>query len=323
MRVEVIGGGALGLLFAAAAAKGGAEVVLYTRTTEQANKIMDSGIQVNGPTEKEVWSIGSPAIIAAHAIDRFSEEKGQPRWIVLAVKQKHLDASLIARLQANVRAEDRLFCLQNGVGHIERLTEALPEVPVYAAVTTEGARRLDAAAVLHAGKGSTLFGRLAPAWPKPSAKQEQAEKMLVKALGLGGLSLAVSNEIEIAMYRKLLINAVINPLTALWKIENGALLEKEERIRFMRAVFDEIMTIYSAAGIEAPMTWWEELLSVCRATAHNRSSMLEDVSRGDRTEAAWISGGVVELANRSGKQAPVNQTLFYLIEGLNGWTSRI
>lgn len=316
MRVEVIGGGALGKLFAAAAAKGGAEVVLYTRTTEQAEKIMNSGIQVIEPTQKEAWSVRFPAIVA-HAIEYFSETNNQPRWIVLAVKQKHLDASLIARLQAHVRAEDRLFCLQNGVGHMERLTEALPEVPIYAAVTTEGARRLDAVSVLHAGRGTTLFGRLTAAQQLASPKQEQAEKMLIEVLGLGGLSLAVSNEIEIAMYRKLLINAVINPLTALWKIENGALLEKEERIRFMRAVFDEIMTIYVAVGIEAPLTWWEELLNVCRATARNRSSMLEDVSRGDQTEAAWISGGIVELANRLGKQAPINQTLLDLIEGLS------
>jgi len=317
VRVEVIGGGALGLLFAAAAAKGGAEVVLYTRTPEQAERIMDSGIQVSEPAEKNPWSMSSHAIRAC-TTDFFSESGDQPRWIVLAVKQKHLDASLIAKLQANVRAEDRLFCLQNGVGHIERLMEALPEVPVYAAVTTEGARRLDAAVVLHAGKGSTLFGMTATARQLYLAKQEQAEKMLIKALGLGGLSLAASNEIEIAMYRKLLINAVINPLTALWKIENGALLEKEERITTMRAVFDEIVTVYSAAGIEAPLVWWEELLDVCRATARNRSSMLEDVSRGDRTEAAWISGGVVELARRAGKQAPINQTLLNLIEGLNG-----
>lgn len=316
MRIEVIGGGALGQLFAAAAAKGGAEVGLYTRTIEQAEQIEKLGIQVSEPTGQAAWRISAPSIVA-RPIECFPESEGELRWIVLAVKQKHLDDSLLAKLQVNVRAEDRLFCLQNGVGHMERLMEILPEVPVYAAVTTEGARRLDAVSVLHAGKGSTSFGKLASARRLSSIEQTQAEKMLIDILGLGGLSLTVSNEIENAMYRKLLINAVINPLTALWKIENGALLEKQERITAMRAVFDEIMMIYSAAGIEAPFIWWEELLGVCRATAHNRSSMLEDVSRGDQTEAAWISGGIVELANRAGKQAPINQTLLNLIEGLN------
>jgi len=316
MRIEVIGGGSLGQLFAASAARGGAEVVLYTRTIEQAERIMDSGIQVSEATEHDAWKIRFPSIVA-RTVDHFSEADGKLRWIVLAVKQKHLNDSLLAKLQSNVRAQDRLFCLQNGVGHIERLMEALPEVPVYAAVTTEGARRIDAASVFHAGKGSTSFGRTASARQRSSVEQMQAEKMLMDAFGSGGLSLTVSNEIENAMYRKLLINAVINPLTALWKVENGALLEKEERITTMRAVFDEIMMIYSAAGIEAPLVWWEELLGVCRATARNRSSMLEDVSRGDQTEAAWISGGVVELARRAGKQAPINQTLLNLIEGLD------
>lgn len=315
MRVEVIGGGALGQLFAAAAAKGGAEVRLYTRSTEQAEQIEELGIQVSEPTGQAAWRVTVPSI-AAFPIECFPEADGKLRWIVLAVKQKHLDDSLLAKLQAKVRAEDRLFCLQNGVGHMERLMKELPEVPVYAAVTTEGARRLNAVSVLHAGKGSTSFGRTAPDRQLSSIEQQQAEKMLIDVLGSGGLSLTASNGIENAIYRKLLINAVINPLTALWKIENGDLLEKEDRIKTMRALFDEIVMVYAAAGIEVSLTWWEELLDVCRATARNRSSMLEDVSRGEQTEAAWISGGVVGLAARFGKQAPINQTLLNLIEGL-------
>jgi len=316
LNIEVIGGGALGLLFAAGAAEGGASTVLYTRSEEQAVLIAQEGIEVHNPGAGQPKCI--PALrIKAKSIRNFAERRSsrEESWIVLALKQKDLDDAFIDVLQANLRAGDRLFCLQNGVGHIERLRRALPGIDVYAAVTTEGARRLGSSSVLHAGKGSTLFG-LPEAKGDSLPDKEAAEKKLAGVFAAAGLTLSVSNEIETVIYRKLMINAVINPLTAVWRIENGALLASERRTTMMRGIFDEILQVYALAGISAKESWWEELMEVCRSTASNRSSMLEDVSQGRLTEARWICGGIVDLAGRFGAQAPRNAMLLELIEGM-------
>ncbi|MCQ4086120.1 ketopantoate reductase family protein [Saccharibacillus sp. JS10] len=315
MKIEVIGGGSLGLLFAAIAAKGSADVLLYTRTSQQAEQISTSGIGIE--YVDDTHDLVTEGIkLEARAINEFSPSNEEGRWIILAVKQKHVDAELIAKLQQNVRIGDRLFCLQNGIGHIERLSQALPHIPVYAAITTEGARKLESYSIRRAGVGTTRFGQT-NSTSFSSEEDKQAEQFLIEVFTKAGLPLATSNSIETVIYRKLLINAIINPLTAIWKIENGALLHNEYRISIMKEIFDEIVVIYEASGLSAPLSWWDDVLQVCESTAANRSSMLEDVTRGDSTEVAWISGGIVKLAHRFGVAAPWNQKLLNLIEGMN------
>lgn len=316
MNIEVIGGGSLGLLFAAGAAAGGASAVLYTRKEEQAFRIAREGIEVRRAEDRPPMKIAGEAL-SALPIERYSERKktGEVTWILLALKQKDLNEELIGLLKANLGSEDRLFCLQNGVGHIERLRHALPNLDIYAAITTEGARRLDSNSVLHAGKGSTLFG-LPETGGVFSPQREAAEKKLTDLFAAAGLTFSASNEIETVIYRKLMINAAINPLTAIWNIENGELLASQRRIQTMRGVFDEIGRVYALAGISFEAGWWDELIGVCRATARNRSSMLEDVAHGRSTEARWICGGIVDLARRFGAEAPLNKMLLELIEGM-------
>ncbi|WP_172194132.1 2-dehydropantoate 2-reductase [Saccharibacillus qingshengii] len=317
MNIEVIGGGALGLLFAAGAALGGADTVLYARTDAQARTIADRGISWSqGGQEETQRRIRTN--LEARPISAFGGSgrgKCEERWILLAVKQKDLSPSFIARLTSGVYEGDRVLCLQNGIGHLERLAEALPQAAIYAAITTEGARRPEPDTVVRAGLGSTVFG--IPGSPaEPGEYRNEAEKKLAETFQAGGLALSASNEIETAIYRKLVINAVINPLTAIWRIENGRLPESLVRIDFMRKLFDETLGVYSAAGVPASEEWWEELLGVCRSTALNRSSMLEDVSRGRETEAKWIGGGIAALARRSGTEAPLNEMLVHMIEGM-------
>ncbi|GGN96596.1 ketopantoate reductase family protein [Saccharibacillus kuerlensis] len=318
MKIEVIGGGALGLLFAAGAARGGAQTLLYTRTEEQAQHISRYGIEVHEPAARASFQ-GEKEMLDARSIHDFAkpENETEDRWILLAVKQKDLNDSLIHKLSEGMRSGDRLLCLQNGIGHLERLEKVMPQALIYAAVTTEGARRLDTGSVLHAGKGSTLFGLPKAAETFLSKEQMQLEKKFEDLYTSAGLSMSVSNEVQTVVYRKLLINAIVNPLTAIWRVENGELLVNNGRVALMRAIFDEISVVYSNIGIPVPENWWRDVLDVCRATARNRSSMLEDVLGGRNTEAKWISGGIAELAHRSGTEAPINRMLLNLIEGIN------
>ncbi|OWA36697.1 hypothetical protein B9G55_01040 [Saccharibacillus sp. O16] len=316
MNIEVIGGGALGLLFAAGAVEGGASTLLYTRGEEQARQIIERGIEVHEVSGRSPKLIPS-ASLNVKSIGRFAERPAYEEacWIILAVKQKDLDDRLIHLLKSHLQAQDRIVCLQNGVGHIERLRQAFPDTRVYAAITTEGARRLDPISILHAGKGSTSFG-LSREQRVSLTEGDDAEKKWMDVFAAAGLALQMSNDIETIMYRKLTINAVINPLTAIWRVQNGALLETPQRTVLMRNLFDEIMSVYRLANISFEDGWWEDLLQVCRSTAQNRSSMLEDVTHGRLTEVRWICGGIVDLARQHEAEAPLNALLMELVEGM-------
>jgi 2-dehydropantoate 2-reductase len=130
--------------------------------------------------------------------------------------------------------------------------------------------------------------------------------MLIQALGKAGFDARVSNNIKETVWKKLLINAVINPLTAILRIRNGELLESRERIDWMRELFQEGLAVARAEGVNLSPGLWEELLSVCRRTANNHSSMLQDIMNGRRTEMEWINGSLLKAGARHGLELPAH-----------------
>ena len=60
--------------------------------------------------------------------------------------------------------------------------------------------------------------------------------------------------------------------------------------------------------------------SVCKATSANVSSMLQDVLRHKRTEIDAINGAIVSEARKAGIEAPINETLTYLVKGIEHGT---
>ncbi|MNW61855.1 2-dehydropantoate 2-reductase [compost metagenome] len=146
--------------------------------------------------------------------------------------------------------------------------------------------------------------------------EEERIFTLSRLLEQAGFDCTVSNEIDKLIYRKLLINAVINPLTALWRIPNGELITKEERKRLMRQLYEEVLLVYSERGICLDQDMWDHLILVCRSTATNTSSMLADVLAGRGTEVGSINGHIVRMAQKSGLTAPTHELLLHLIEGM-------
>jgi 2-dehydropantoate 2-reductase len=241
--------------------------------------------------------------------------------VLLAVKQTAIGDELLSALAAATPRGGAIVAFCNGIGHIERLADALPGRALAAAVTTEAALRTDGRTVLHTGRGSTFIGS-APMFDRlpPHDAEEPGRKSLIdlqNRLNLAGFETSLSNNMTERVLRKLLINAVINPLTSLLRVRNGELTASPDRLATMRVLFDETVDILRLCGLETKEPLWEELLDVCSRTGRNRSSMLQDVLAGRRTEIDALNGAVCRLAERLDKPAPRNETVAALIRALD------
>lgn len=311
MEFDIIGAGALGLLFGGKLAASGASVRFWTRTPEQAGLLKQEGIHLIEPD-------GTSLMIEGERFEVFyMEESGegenikQADWLLMTTKQRHLDAKLLTAVGRLAGPETKVVCFQNGIGHLEMIGSALPGVPVYAAITTEGAKRTNESNVIRAGHGRTQIGKSGGA-PDQNGDGESLAKMLGKA----GFTALLSKDIEREIYRKLLINAAINPLTAIWRVANGQLLENEERLRMLRQLCEEGIAIYGAYGIPYDEDIFEQITEVCRSTSTNVSSMLKDVQQGTPTEIDYINGKLVEMARNKGLSAPGHETVWRLVRAL-------
>jgi 2-dehydropantoate 2-reductase len=81
-------------------------------------------------------------------------------------------------------------------------------------------------------------------------------------------------------------------------------------------LYEEGCAVARASGVAIDGGLWEQLLRVCERTAGNRSSMLQDVLNGRRTEIDWINGHLIRLADRFGMAAPANRAVFNRIKSL-------
>lgn len=193
-----------------------------------------------------------------------------------------------------------LVLWQNGFDCQPRLSEH-HDGPVLCATTTEGAWLASDDRVVHAGHGVTFLGDL-------GNRHLPLARSLAAALTAAGLTTAAVPDIRTRLWRKLAVNAAINPLVARFRIRNGQLRDRPFR-PMAEAVIEEVAAIMAAEGIPPPegagVSGWRTLVwQVVAGTANNRASMLQDVLAGRPTEREAILGPLLATARRHGVEAP-------------------
>ncbi len=113
------------------------------------------------------------------------------------------------------------------------------------------------------------------------------------------------------LQRKLVVNACINPLTALLHVKNGELITNMHHLKMVKAVFLEVMTILNV-GNQQEM--WEHVCDVCQHTSENRSSMLSDMENNRQTEIDSILGYLIHKAEQQHDQADILTFLYHGIK---------
>lgn len=200
---------------------------------------------------------------------------------------------------------------QNGLGSQQAVAERWPERPILAASTTEGANRPSPDVLVHAGAGDTWVGALttSAADHMPSVVQQLAET---------GLRVHAEENILQRLWQKLVINAGINPFTALLNCPNGDILSStlyQQNIDGLCAEISLLLHAETSMAI-APGVLREQIETVARNTASNTSSMRADVMAGRKTEIDFINGYLVQCGERHGIATPVNQMLTNRVQGL-------
>ncbi|MFB9325437.1 ketopantoate reductase family protein [Paenibacillus aurantiacus] len=316
MRIIIVGAGSLGMMYGLRLARGGTGVTFVTRSGEQASLLAEKGgILVENGEDCHV-SVNAVSMASCAALGE-EELPSEGDWIWLTVKQAQLTEELLAAVSSLCARGAAVLCLQNGIGHLTRIARGLPAgTRIVPAISTEGALRESPGKVRYTGRGSLTFGALRP--DMPGAEEEEiTQKMLVDVLSVAGISAELSNQMENRIYEKLLINAVINPLTAIYGVKNGELPLHPVRLRLMSALFIESRAILARVGLNEDAGSWEKVLAVCEATAANESSMLRDVQAGRATEIDWINGGIAALAREAELPSPLNDAVAVMVRALH------
>jgi len=216
--------------------------------------------------------------------------------ILLCVKS--YDTTDAAQALAGARVASAVASLQNGWGHMETLRRALPKSPLLAGATSLGAH-FDSHGALHgSAEGSTWF---AP-WEDTDVRWAEYAAMLFESAGLRA---EATRDAPGILWRKLMLNAAVNPVSALFGLRNGEILASKEALRSAEAAASEAARVGVRLGtLDARVDPVARLHEILHDTAENRSSMAEDLARGRRTEIDDIVGAVVRTARDLGEPVP-------------------
>jgi len=119
------------------------------------------------------------------------------------------------------------------------------------------------------------------------------------------------------LWAKAIINAAINPVTAIARCKNGRILKDESLLKVSEMTCREGESVARANGVDLGVEdMFDRLKLVLRRTSDNKSSMLQDVERPKRTEIDEISGEIVRRAEAAGVDAPVNRVLWLLVSSM-------
>jgi len=285
--VGVVGAGALGSMLAIKLARAGNTVIALARS-----EVRRAGLAADAPhgltVERDPGALHPASLLFFCVKARDTEDAARPL------------RALEPRLPG-------ICSLQNGWDHMDTLARTLPKAPLIAGATSLGAY-FDDAGVLHGSlEGATL---LAP-WEGTEARWAEYAATVLDSAGLKAEAREGARRI---LWRKLVLNAAVNPLTALANRENGALLDVPALGRIARAAAREAAAVGVRRGYlledDDPGPRLERLIEETRG---NRSSMAEDLARGRPTEADAILGPILRAAAEERMTTPVLAALAVLL----------
>lgn len=292
--ILIIGCGAMACFFAGRIAASGQDVKILATWPEGINALKKNGVRiVDGQGHEHTYPIQVS-----------SDPRSYRNSICALILVKSWQTKRAAKqLQFCLDEQGLALTLQNGLGNYEILCESLGAERVAVGVTTLGATLLSPGRVRGYKDGEIILGK------------HRRLNCFFDPLRAAGFKVRSESDITGMLWSKLLVNAVINPITTLLKITNGQILKIPSARSLMNSIIDEVCRVVNAQNIQLPyLDPYQYVNKIITMTSGNSSSMLKDWQRGAPTEIDAISGAIVRHGQLFGVSTPVNQTLLDLIK---------
>lgn len=310
--VAVLGAGSVGCFIGGVWAAAGLAVTLIGRE-KIGREVAEHGLKLSDHA-------GWKAQLAPEQV-RFATDPSALRdatVVALCVKSGDTEAAARQIAKHASRAEI-VLSFQNGIANFDRLRAALPTLQVVQGVVPFNIARLGAGRWHKGTSGELIVG------------EHEATRALQVQLAESPGRLRLERDMPAIAWGKLLINLnnAVNALSGETLLEQ---LSKRDYRRVVAASIVEALGILQAAGIEpaqigpippqllphviaAPdFVFRNVVLKVQKIDPHARSSMADDLAAGRETEIDYLNGEVVRLAQRLGREAPVNAAIVSLVK---------
>jgi 2-dehydropantoate 2-reductase len=292
--VIVLGAGAIGSVYAVKLST--RHPVTVVARQDHAAAIRADGLRLIG---REMVTARVNAVTQVETIE--------PRTIILLTTKVNASESALAPIANLVRDDTVIVCVQNGLDSEGIARRAIGgRCLVLRAITQFGAIFQSPGVINYTAAGYTLLED----GPRTAAIAE-----ILTASGLEG---RVSPDIKTEIWRKLIYNCVINPITAMAGTEVGGIADPRLD-PLKQLVIDECLAVARTQGVTFDIDFLSTIAEVFGAS-RTIASMRQDLMRGRPTEIDHMNGAVADLGRRHGIACPVNAALTAIIKAMDRCT---
>lgn len=294
-RISIIGAGAMGAAYASMFYDMNPGCVFLHAGGERFRRLREKGLVVNG----------RPYCIPVIR----PEDRVPPSDLVLvAVKNHHLQEAL--QEMRNVVGEKTLFLsVMNGIESEEQIGRVYGMEKVLYAVAVGIDALREESVVTYSKKGKLFFGEAA------NATLTDRVRELRSLFEQAGIVCEIPQDMIRTLWWKFMINVGINQASAVLRAPYGVFQSFPEATQLMESAMQEVIGLAKKAQIhlmEKDIAEWHEFLSKLPPTG--KTSMLQDIEAGRKTEVEIFAGKVLSLGRQFQVPTPVNQTLFRILK---------
>jgi len=315
----IYGAGAVGLGIASCLLKVGVEVDLVDRE-EVVSSLCEHGLHrtgILGDFQADPSEFESSSLLRSLPGKQYD-------YILVCTKSfdSHEAAKDLAENKHLIGENTIIVLCQNGWGNAEVFTTFFERKQVYNGRIITGFQRSNNHTVVitvHADaiRVGNLFGF-----------SSSCVEQLCRSITEGGIACEITDRIGKYLWAKMLYNCALNPLGAVLDVPYGSLAENESTRHVMEYIVREVFAVMTAIGYETHFQTPEAFLEVFHNklvpdTAEHRSSTLQDIKAGRRTEIDALNGAVVKLAKEYGIDVPYNSVSFHLVKFLEAKRSSV
>jgi len=312
LRLVILGAGGIGCYYGARLLNAGHAMTFIARG-EHLVGLQRNGLQLKHPD----FNYNGP--VEALDLDSFVEcyQPADIDAILLCVKAiaTRAVASVLAGWFHASEQQCPVVSLQNGVDNELQLVTALGEYPVLGGLAVRIGGHIASPGVVEAtGIAQVVLG----AWPCAGSLSDKRYgerlRMLVQAFNEAGIPTTQVDNIRRELWRKLIINNGVNPLSALTRLDTRALSHHTEFGEIVLELMHETARAAEADGEILTDQDVNEMYVLIREFDAIKTSMLVDLEKGRPLEVDAICGAVLQRMKQLGATAPYTQTVSALLK---------
>jgi 2-dehydropantoate 2-reductase len=296
-KISIIGAGAMGAVYAGLLYDMDPRCVSFVAGGNRGERLRRDGLLVNG--KRYNIPVRSP------------EEQTRPAdLIIVAVKNQHLDDA-VRDMHYCVGPETIIISVMNGIDSEERIgtVYGLEKVLYCVSLGIDAVR--EANRIIYTTQGTLLFGEALN--PTPTRRVKIIQELFARA----GIVYETPPDMQLVLWRKFMINVGINQASAVLGAVYGVFQTSPEARNLMESAMGEVIGLAQKAGVHLSaddIRGFEPILA--RLSPQGKTSMLQDVEAGRKTEVEMFAGRVIALGKQYNIPTPVNQMLFDQIRAI-------